>query len=172
MELFEFVGEGDASAEERIKSLLGDTSQVMRRRIVRRPLSGSSYISPPLGFGERDGSNSSTANADPLSELLAHLTASRRGHEPPGRDHDSTSSLSNLAHLALEETSERHFGAQLDTPSAADSELRRRFLQELLLATISEPAAAVFDEPLVANRGDGVELHAPAPNVQQQPSFA
>ena len=49
-----FVGEGDASAEERIKSLLSDNDRggLMRRRIVRRPLSNGTYTSQSLSFAE------------------------------------------------------------------------------------------------------------------------
>lgn len=47
-----FMGE-DGSAEERIKSLLGDSAErggLVRRRIVRRPLSG--YHAQPMVFSE------------------------------------------------------------------------------------------------------------------------
>eukprot|EP00310_Coccolithus_braarudii_P017085 CAMPEP_0183335020 /NCGR_PEP_ID=MMETSP0164_2-20130417/3442_1 /TAXON_ID=221442 /ORGANISM="Coccolithus pelagicus ssp braarudi, Strain PLY182g" /LENGTH=178 /DNA_ID=CAMNT_0025504281 /DNA_START=13 /DNA_END=549 /DNA_ORIENTATION=+ len=165
-----FVGDGDASAEERIKSLLGESSQVMRRRIVRRPLSGSSYISPPLGVGERDASSSSAANADPLSELLAHLAASRRGQESARsvRDRDTSSSLNSLTQLALEESSVGQLGAQLDTGSPADAELRRHFLQELLLATVADPDTPLLGEPLAPTRPTGPESRASAPTVQSK----
>ena len=83
MDLFFQGGAGDlflsedSSAEERIKSLLGDAADRGRRRIVRRR-------SARAGTGRRRSSSPSAtatvvvARGDPLSELLAHLAASRR----------------------------------------------------------------------------------------------
>lgn len=92
-----FVGDGERSAEERLKSLLGESDRggLIRRRIVRRPLSSGSYVSqslnPPHCFSERerpsqrerDNGSPSLRNADPLSDLLSHLAASRKAHEAP-----------------------------------------------------------------------------------------
>jgi len=147
-----FVGEGDASAEERIKSLLSEGDRgLMRRRIVRRPISGGTYASSqPLGLSERDGS---LLSIDPLSELLSHLTASRaKAHEPMarlGRERDAAG-LSGLAALALEETGKQTKGLQLDLPVAANSErsnLRARFVQDLILSSLASPADSAAAPP-------------------------
>lgn len=98
----------DGTTEERIKSLLGDSSDrggLVRRRIVRRPLSG--YQAQPIVFSEvshlpvrlRQGqpffsspimrisicvcpqrdAPPALVSGDPLSEMLMHLAATRKG---------------------------------------------------------------------------------------------
>lgn len=145
-----FVGEGDASAEERIKSLLSDSDRggLMRRRIVRRPLSGA-YTSQSLSFAERerDSASPSMLNADPFSELLSQLAASRKSELPLRlRERDSTGPLSGFAQLAnqlaTEDSSRRCSGLQLDMPpDATQAQLRKRFTQELVLAAMRTPVA-------------------------------
>ncbi|EOD37307.1 hypothetical protein EMIHUDRAFT_109942 [Emiliania huxleyi CCMP1516] len=72
---------GAEAAEERIKSLLGEGERggLMRRRVMRRPVGSAA-----LSFGERDadgGALSPLAVADPLSDLLSHISASHAGGE-------------------------------------------------------------------------------------------
>ena len=63
-----FMGE-DGAAEERIKSLLGDSGTdrngLVRRRIVRRPLSG--YQAQPMVFSEVRGAMGRSPPAPPSS---------------------------------------------------------------------------------------------------------
>ena len=164
MDLFFQGGAGDlflsedSSAEERIKSLLGDAADRGRRRIVRRPLGSGGYGSQALVFAERDrDGGSSSPGGDPLSELLAHLAASRKSGDP-ARAREAAAGLGGgglggLAQIAAEESQRR--GLRLNLPeanSAATVErrhLRARFVQELVVS-------AMVDEPTIGETLGGV----------------
>jgi len=151
-----FMGEepllGESSAD-RIKSLLGDSSAdragLVRRRIVRRPLSG--YQAQPMVFSERDSASPSLASGDPLSEMLMHLAASRKeqsaGRSSGGDSSVSASMLSGLAQLASDEGIGSRIPHASDS-SAASAQLRSRFLQELMLAALSDDDALSQMGPL------------------------
>jgi len=151
MDLFFQGGAGDlflsedSSAEERIKSLLGDAADRGRRRIVRRPLGSGGYGSQALVFAERDRDG-----GDPLSELLAHLAASRKSGDP-ARAREAAAGLGGgglggLAQIAAEESQRR--GLRLNLPEANSAaaverrHLRARFVQELVVS-------AMVDEPTI-----------------------
>ena len=136
-------GEG-GSAEERIRTLLGDSagSAGLARRRIRRPLGGG-YAAQGLAFSEREA-----GGGDSLNELLAHLTASRSGMagvpgSSRGRDAaDSTAALTALEKMLAEEESRPSFaqGIVENTPAHAhDMALRSRFVQELTLTLTPTP---------------------------------
>lgn len=157
---------GDGTAEERIRALVGDGSEraLARRRIVRRPLGGS-YQTQPLIFGERERDSPSSLNtADPLSELLAHLTSSRKGQVDAlrsGSKADSAASLCGLAALAADEgLSRSSIGSSLPAAmgslggAAPNVELRAQCLQELVLSALCASPDSLqlgpLDQPLEA----------------------
>ena len=163
MDLFFQGGAGDlflsedSSAEERIKSLLGDAADRGRRRIVRRPLGSGGYGSQALVFAERDrDGGSSSPGGDPLSELLAHLAASRKSGDP-ARAREAAAGLGGglggLAQIAAEESQRR--GLRLNLPEANSAaaverrHLRARFVQELVVS-------AMVDEPTIGETLGGV----------------
>ena len=128
-------GEGGGSAEERIRTLLGDGSdRGLARRRIRRPLGGG-YQSQGLVFsdGERD------SGQDPLSELLAHLTASRSGNSAM-RSREAAESVatpSGLSQALVEEAARPSFARSLaeETPERGLRLAQRtRFMQELSLS--------------------------------------
>ena len=136
-------GEG-GSAEERIRTLLGDSagSAGLARRRIRRPLGGG-YAAQGLAFSEREA-----GGGDSLNELLAHLTATRSGMagvpgSSRGRDAaDSTAALTALEKMLAEEESRPSFaqGIVENTPAHAhDMALRSRFVQELTLTLTLTP---------------------------------
>ena len=106
-----FMGdEGDGSAEERIRTLLGDGSdRGLARRRIRRPLGGSYQSSQGLVFAERERDG-----GDPLSELLAHLSASRSGAAAAARPRGDPFDASALSQLAADESTKLSVGQQLD----------------------------------------------------------
>ena len=161
-----FMGEeGDGSAEERIRTLLGDGSdRGLARRRIRRPLSGG-YQSQGLVFSEREGRD---GGGDPLSELLAHLNASRTGQaalRPRGDSIESAAVLSGLSQLAAEEIKPLSVGQQLaeNTPAHGRLQAQRcRFMQELMLSALAASPDTLclgpLGEPLppaASPRGDG-----------------
>lgn len=155
-----FFGQGgellmgeDSSAEERIKALLGDSvAGLARRRILRRPLSGSSgYQSQAsMVFSERERDISSPSLVDPLSEMLMQLAATRKGHDSSARA--DTSVLSSLAQLAAEETSARRPDsvALPEGAAAIPAQMCSHFVQELMLAALVDGAATADLPPLDA----------------------
>jgi len=158
-ELAYAMGEGDASAEERIKSLLGDPGErglaAARRRVVRRPLGGGGYQAQTIVFSERDRDAASPGlSSEPLSELL-QLAASRKGSLPRcSRDSGSASSsmlqsLSGLTAGAVDAERKRA-GETAGAPATPAQQLRAAFVQELLLSTLAHPASSLDDGPLDA----------------------
>ena len=136
-------GEG-GSAEERIRTLLGDSagSAGLARRRIRRPLGGG-YAAQGLAFSEREA-----GGGDSLNELLAHLTASRAGlagHPSSSRARDaadSTAALTALEKMLAEEEARPSFaqGIVENTPAHAhDMALRSRFVQALMLTLTTNP---------------------------------
>ena len=123
-------GEG-GSAEERIRTLLGDADRGLARRRIRRPLGGS-YQSQGLAERDREG-------GDSLNELLAHLTASRSGAR--SRDAtDSTAALHALEKLLAEEVSKPSFAQQIvndTTEHQRTMEVRSSFMHSLIVSLIA-----------------------------------
>ena len=137
-------GEG-GSAEERIRTLLGDgADRGLARRRIRRPLGGG-YAAQGLAFSEREREGS-----DSLNELLAHLTASRSGLPSSSRARDaadSTAALTALEKMLAEEESRPPFaqGIVENTPAhAQEMALRSRFVQEMLLSSICANPASLL----------------------------
>ena len=137
-------GEG-GSAEERIRTLLGDgADRGLARRRIRRPLGGG-YSAQGLAFSEREREGS-----DSLNELLAHLTASRSGLPSSSRARDaadSTAALTALEKMLAEEESRPPFaqGIVENTPAhAQEMALRSRFVQEMLLSSICANPASLL----------------------------
>lgn len=159
-----FMGdEGDGSAEERIRSLLGEGSdRGLARRRIRRPLGGSYQSQGGLVFSERDRDG-----GDPLSELLAHLNASRTGQALRSRSDpiESAAALSGLSQLAAEESKPLSVGQQLAESTPAHGRLqaqRCRFMQELMLSAMAASPDTLRLGPLgepaptaACPRGDG-----------------
>ena len=160
-----FMGEeGDGSAEERIRTLLGDGSdRGLARRRIRRPLSGGYQSQSGLVFSERERDG-----GDPLSELLAHLNASRTGQaalRSRGDPIESAAALSGLSQLAAEESKPLSVGQQLAESTPAHGRLqaqRCRFMQELMLSAMAASPDTLrlgpLGEPLPpasSPRGDG-----------------
>ncbi|KAL1526314.1 hypothetical protein AB1Y20_015029 [Prymnesium parvum] len=148
-----FMGE-DGTAEERLKSLLGDSSDragLARRRIVRRPLSG--YQAQSMLFSERDAA-SSLAAGDPLSEMFMHLAATRK-EQSSGRTGNvepsiSATFMSGLAQLGTEES----FGNRIPhakESSSALTQLRSCFVQEMMLSALTDESTLSQMGPLDAD---------------------
>lgn len=152
---FAYMAEaGDASAEERIKSLLGESADrgiAARRRVVRRPLGGH----------PADGSSPSLSAGEPLSDLLLHLAASRKGG-PGGTqmlraagETAVSSMLSSLADLEGKRPPEACTPAQ---------QVRGSFVKELMLSALAQPAASLDLGPL-----DGSGVQQQQQQLQQPP---
>jgi len=158
-ELAYAMGESsEASAEERIKSLLGDSGErglaAARRRVVRRPLGG--YQAQTIVFSERDrdAAPPGLSAGEPLSELL-QLAASRKGSLPRcSRDSGSASSsmLQSLSGLTAgaADAERKRAGETAGAPATPAQQLRAAFVQELLLSTLAHPASSLDDGPLDA----------------------
>jgi len=135
-----YMGEdGDGgSAEERIRTLLGDGAAGIARRRIRRPLGGGYAAAQGLAFAE-----SQREGGDSLNELLAHLTATRSGMPSSSRARDaadSNAALTALEKMLAEEDARPSFAQQIveNTPAhARDMALRSRFMQELMLSSIA-----------------------------------
>ena len=139
-----YMGEdGDGgSAEERIRTLLGDGAAGIARRRIRRPLGGGYAAAQGLAFAE-----SQREGGDSLNELLAHLTATRSGMPSSSRARDaadSNAALTALEKMLAEEDARPSFAQQIveNTPAhARDMALRSRFMQELMLSSMGRGAS-------------------------------
>jgi hypothetical protein len=148
-----FMGDGPdaSSAEERIKSLLGDASSgLARRRIVRRP-----YQPQPHLFSEREKEGGSPGMVgDPLSDLIAHLASRKSGADARAREPDRGSaasgaaggaSLSGLAQLVEDAHAQRAASGSGEEPQP---QLRSCFVSQLLLSAIANPELLHDPQPL------------------------
>lgn len=137
---FAYLAEAE-SAEERIKSLLGESGAGpagARRRVVRRPLSG---------YQAADGSSPGISASEPLSDLLMHLAASRKaagGGAPRAAGGESavSSMLSSLSALEGRQTP--------DAPATPAQATRGKFVRELMLSSLAQPSASLDLGPLDA----------------------
>jgi len=139
---------GAEAAEERIKSLLGEGERggLMRRRVMRRPVGSAA-----LSFGERDADGaalSPLAVADPLSDLLSHISASHAGGESRAHCPRRAAGLAlRSARLALQASRGRYSaarGARRPTSPAA----RRPCRCNICVARRREPR--LFTPPAAA----------------------
>ena len=148
---------GETSAEERIKSLLGDPSDrglaAARRRVVRRPFGSGGYQAQAIIFSERERDGSPSLSTEPLSAELLQLAASRKGHMPLRASRDSTGSVLQSLTAATEPGRARAMAGGA-TPA---QQLRAVFVQELLLSTLALPASSLDPGPLDGDY-DGVAL--------------
>jgi hypothetical protein len=148
----------EASAEERIKGLLGETAgerglAAARRRVMRRPLGSGSYQAQAIVFSDRERDAVSALSSEPLSELL-QLAASRKGQVPlrACRDSSSSSVLQSLSGLTAAADTDRRRGPGGEAAAALSpaQQLRAAFVQEVLLSTLAQPVTALDCGPLDA----------------------
>lgn len=151
-ELASFADGSDASADERMKSVLDPALVASRRRVVRRPLGAGYGGSQAIVFSDRDASPS-LASSEPLSELLQQLAASRKSmlegtgpvaRAPRGLAGSSGASgtsavLSSLGLTAEGAESRGTKRAAMGEHSGANptEQMRAYFVQELMLSALA-----------------------------------
>ncbi len=152
------LGGDSASAEERIKSLLGGDSAergLARRRVVRRPFGSGGYQAQTIVFSERERDGSPALSSEPhISELLQLAATRSKGQLPLRATRESTagSMLQSLT-VATESGRTRAPGGAEgggSTPATPAQQLRAAFVQELLLSTLALPTAGLDPGPLDA----------------------
>jgi hypothetical protein len=163
-ELAYMAESGEASAEERIRTLLGEAGErglaAARRRVMRRPLGSGGYQAQSIIFSERDrDSPASGLASEPLSELL-HLASTRKGQQPTlraGRESTVGSVLQSLMGMSGAEAERKRGGApDPAAPSTPAQQARAAFMEELLLSSLGRHVSTLGSEPLDAAAGPGV----------------
>lgn len=144
------------SAEERIKSYLGEPSDrgvPARRRVIRRPLGGGGYQAQTIVFSERDRDAVGLSGSEPLSELLQQLGSSRSKGAPSAAGVPQLHSGLAAGLAAAADDSERRkqrAGGGRATTVSPEQQMRACFVQELMLAALSQPVAELDGGPLDA----------------------